>query len=98
MFLREVPTWRAKLMACAQQGDSAALADLAHRLGSTTLACGARRVAEVCVMLEGAGRQGPSSVVPALLRRLTREYEQAKAALLEEKARVAAAPADGEQA
>jgi CheY-like chemotaxis protein len=97
-FLGEVPDVAAKLMACAEQGDGAALANLAHRLGSTALACGARRVADVCVMLERAGRQGPPSVVQALLQRLTREYEQAKLALIEEQARAAAAPRDGEPA
>jgi len=97
-FLDEVPDVAAKLTTCAQQGDGAGLADLAHRLGSTALACGARRVADVCMMLERAGKQGPPSVVQALLQRLTREYEQAKSALIEEKALAAAASRDGEQA
>jgi PAS domain S-box-containing protein len=97
-FLDEVPDVAAKLMASAQQGDGAALARLAHRLGSTALASGARRVADVCMMLERAGKQGPSSVVPALLQRLAREFEQARSALIEEKARAGGVPRDGEQA
>ena len=97
-FLVEVPEVAAKLAASAQQGDGAALVALAHRLGSTALASGARRVADVCMMLERAGKQGPPSVVQSLLQRLTREYEQAKAALIEEKARPAAAPLDGAKA
>ena len=97
-FVLEVPEVAAKLMACAERGDGAALANLAHRLGSTALACGARRVADVCMRLERAGRQGPPSVVHALLQRLDREYEQARAVLVEEKARTAPAPKDGERA
>jgi CheY-like chemotaxis protein len=97
-FLVEVPEVAAKLAASAQQGDGAALVVLAHRLGSTALASGARRVADVCMMLERAGSQGPPSVVQSLLQRLTREYEHAKAALIAEKARPAAAPLDGAKA
>jgi CheY-like chemotaxis protein len=94
-FLEEVPNAAARMMASAEQGDGIALAGLAHSLGSTALACGARQVADVCAQIESAGRQGPSSAVHALLQRLTQEYEQARAALIEEKARVAAAPQDG---
>ena len=97
-FLDEVPDVAAKLMASAQQGDGATLAYLAHRLGSTALACGAQRVADVCETLERTGKQSPPSVIHALLERLTREYEQARAALIEEKARAAAAPPGGQQA
>lgn len=96
-FLNEVPDVGGKMTASAQQGDGAALADLAHSLASTALACGARRVADVCVMLERAGKQGMPSVVPALLQRLTQEYEQVRSPLIEEQARARVAPRDGKQ-
>jgi CheY-like chemotaxis protein len=95
-FLDEVPDVAAKLMASVKQGDGATLAHLAHRLGSTALACGAQRVADVCETLERTAKQSPPSAVHALLQRLTREYELARAELIEEKARAAAA--DAEQA
>ncbi|MGE5093807.1 MAG: response regulator [Betaproteobacteria bacterium] len=87
-FIAEVPASVALLESYAANGDGANLAQLAHRLASTALASGAARVAEVCRELEQAAASGSMWLAPALIGRLRDEYETAKAALLELRARL----------
>jgi PAS domain S-box-containing protein len=82
-FIAELPPAVALLETHAANGDSAALAQLAHRMASTALACGATRVAEVCRELEQAARGASMWLAPGLIARLREEFAAARDALLE---------------
>ena len=82
-FIAELPPAVTLLETHAANGDSAALGQLAHRMASTALACGATRVAEVCRELEQAARGASMWLAPGLIARLREEFAAARDALLE---------------
>ena len=80
-FVAELPRGIQTLRQHAANGDAASLAQVAHRLASTALACGASRVAEACRELEGCAIAGAMWSCPAHVDRLESEFKRAREAL-----------------
>ena len=80
-FAREIPAGVIALAELCANGDGVAISRLAHRLGSTALACGATRVADVCRELEQCGIHRTFWLCGPLTEQMQREFEAARTAL-----------------
>ena len=80
-FTVEIPAGIATLADLCANGDPVALSLLAHRLGSTALACGATRVADACHELEQCGINRTFWLCAPLTEQLQHEFEAAQIAL-----------------
>ena len=82
LFVADAPGHLEALAQAALQGDAHRIASVAHRFLSATENIGARRLSELCIELERAGRLGHLERVPTLVGELGPEHQRARAALL----------------
>jgi len=85
LFLEEASPQLATIREAADQDDAHALAQVAHKLKSSSGYMGAQTMVQLCVELEALGRSETMERVPELVERLMGEYERVKAALEEER-------------
>ncbi len=74
-FLSSAPQDMAKLQQGVGSGDAAAVGAAAHALKGAAATIGGKSFAAAALDLEHAGKQGTMSEAPAMLTRLTTEYE-----------------------
>jgi HPt (histidine-containing phosphotransfer) domain-containing protein len=84
LFLDEAASRVARLRALRDQGDTAALAGVAHTLRGTSAAFGAARLGALCALIEEAGAEEHSSRLSSLVDDVTREFDAVRARLTEE--------------
>jgi len=82
LFVADAPGHLEALAQAALQADAHRLASVAHRFLSATENIGARRLSELCIELERAGRLGHLDRVPTLVGELGPAHQRARAALL----------------
>ena len=82
LFVADAPGHLEALTQAAWQADAHRLASVAHRFLSATENIGARRLSQLCIELERAGRLGHLDRVPTLVGELGPEHQRARAALL----------------
>jgi CheY-like chemotaxis protein len=87
IFFRETPPLLQALHQAASQGDVAALQRTAHSLKSGSANLGARRLAELCRVLEASARSGDLARAPLQVAEIEAEYGKVLPALAAEQAR-----------
>ena len=87
LFLEETPPQLASIREAADQGDAHALAQVTHKLKSSSSYMGAHTMVQLCLELEALGLSETMERVPELVERLMEDYERVEAALEEERLR-----------
>jgi CheY-like chemotaxis protein len=81
LFLADVPPRLASLWEAVERGDARSVEQNAHTLNGSCGSVGARRMAELCEELRGAGASEHLAGISDLLDRLEAEFEHVRAAL-----------------
>jgi CheY-like chemotaxis protein len=81
LFLADVPPRLASLWEAVERGDAQSVEQNAHTLKGSCGSVGARRMAELCEELRGAGASGHLAGISDLLGRLEAEFEHVRTAL-----------------
>ena len=81
IFLADVPQQFQGLRAALAAGDLETTRQIAHRLRGTALGTGARRLADVCALVENAARDGDLDRAAAHAATLDDEFHCARVAL-----------------
>jgi hypothetical protein len=90
VFLQTVPRRLEEMRAAHKAGDTAALRALAHNLKGATAQIGARGMADLCVLIQGAVRGGDLAGVAPLLDALESDYASVSGILETERGKDAA--------
>jgi HPt (histidine-containing phosphotransfer) domain-containing protein len=86
LFLETVPTRMAALQDALQQGDSEALARVAHELNGSSGNLGIWNMRKLCIELQALGKTKDLSQAGALLAQLVSEFELVRQRLMAEHA------------
>ena len=80
-YMREAPHLLEKLSAAVRQGDAGVIYQTAHSLKSSSANVGALTLAELLRQLEAMAKESSLNQAPAILARISREYERVSTAL-----------------